>query len=61
MAGARYDWVVGTDGARGIVRKQLGVSFAGETNNVDKIVVGDIMIQGLDQDVSFSIFATRRC
>lgn len=49
---ARYDWLLGADGARGVVRRQLGVSFLGETSNVDQIVVGDVLIQGLDQDVS---------
>lgn len=48
----QYAWVLGTDGARGIVRKLLGISFAGETNNVDKIVVGDVEVHGLDPEVS---------
>ena len=26
-----YKWVVGTDGARGVVRKLLGLTFLGET------------------------------
>ncbi|ESK94913.1 pentachlorophenol 4-monooxygenase [Moniliophthora roreri MCA 2997] len=43
-----YPWVVGADGAKGIVRKQLGVSFLGETSNVDNICVGDVIIEGLD-------------
>ncbi|EEB90458.1 hypothetical protein MPER_11333, partial [Moniliophthora perniciosa FA553] len=41
-------WVLGADGARGIVRKQLGISFLGETSNVDNICVGDVIIEGLD-------------
>ncbi|KAK7051550.1 hypothetical protein VNI00_004529 [Paramarasmius palmivorus] len=28
----QFDWVVGTDGARSVVRKQLGLSFDGESN-----------------------------
>ncbi|KAJ4473296.1 hypothetical protein C8J55DRAFT_490849 [Lentinula edodes] len=28
------DWLVGTDGARGVVRKQLGLTFLGETSTL---------------------------
>ena len=43
---SKYDWVVGTDGARGPIRKLLGLTFLGETK-VEKMVVGDIRVEGL--------------
>ncbi|KAF9531782.1 pentachlorophenol 4-monooxygenase [Crepidotus variabilis] len=44
---ATYKWVIGCDGARGVVRKQLGLPFVGETRNVENFIVGDISVQGL--------------
>ena len=42
-------WLVGTDGARSIVRKTLALSFLGETREADEMVVGDIKVKaGLD-------------
>lgn len=49
---ARYEWMVGTDGAKGAVRKQLGLSFLGETRTIENFVVGDICVEGLDSKVS---------
>lgn len=46
-----FDYVVGADGARGLVRKALGLSFLGETNNADNLVIGDVMVHGLDEKV----------
>jgi len=46
-----FDWMIGTDGARGVVRKQLGLSFLGETKNVENFIVGDIYVDGLSQKV----------
>ncbi|KAF4609916.1 hypothetical protein D9613_010247 [Agrocybe pediades] len=43
-----YKWLIGTDGARGVVRKQLGLSFQGETTT-QSAMIGDIMVEGLDQ------------
>lgn len=43
----RYEWMVGTDGAKGVVRKQLGLTFLGETRLVENFVVGDICVEGL--------------
>ncbi|KAJ7720565.1 FAD binding domain-containing protein [Mycena maculata] len=43
-----FDYIVGADGARGMVRKALGLSFLGETSNADNLVVGDVMVHGLD-------------
>ncbi|KAF8895551.1 FAD binding domain-containing protein [Infundibulicybe gibba] len=45
----RYSWVIGADGARGVVRKSLGLTFLGETRKEEKLLVGDIFIEGLDQ------------
>lgn len=47
-----FEWVIGTDGARGVVRKLLGLSFLGETRNIENFVVGDIKVNGLSRDVS---------
>ena len=45
-------WLVGTDGARSIVRKTLALSFLGETREDDELVVGDIKVKaGLDREV----------
>ena len=41
-----YQWVVGADGARGIVRKLLDLKFHGETK-AKKFIVGDMKIEGL--------------
>ena len=49
-----YKWVVGADGARGIVRKSLGLTFLGETKD-EKFVVGDIKVEGLI-DVRLPLF-----
>jgi 2-polyprenyl-6-methoxyphenol hydroxylase-like FAD-dependent oxidoreductase len=48
---AVFAYMIGADGARGIVRKQLGLSFLGETREVDNFVVGDICVDGLSQNV----------
>ncbi|KZT05394.1 monooxygenase [Laetiporus sulphureus 93-53] len=43
-------WLVGTDGARGTVRRQLGLSFLGETRGEEMwFVVGDLEVEGLDR------------
>ncbi|KAJ3868470.1 monooxygenase [Lentinula novae-zelandiae] len=39
------DWLVGADGARGVVRKQLGLTFLGESPEMDA-VTGDIHVLG---------------
>ncbi|KAJ7466152.1 FAD binding domain-containing protein, partial [Mycena galericulata] len=41
----KFDWLVGTDGARSIVRKQLGLSFLGETRTEQHIALGDIVVE----------------
>ncbi|KAG2362741.1 FAD binding domain-containing protein [Suillus spraguei] len=42
-------WIVGADGAKGVVRKQLGLTFSGETRDNIRIVTGDIRLTGLDR------------
>ena len=41
-----YKWVIGADGARGAVRKSLGLTFMGETKG-EKFIIGDIKLEGL--------------
>jgi len=48
---ATYAYVIGADGAKSTVRKQLGLSFMGETVG-QKTIVGDVIIDGLNDDVS---------
>ncbi|KAG0704757.1 FAD binding domain-containing protein [Suillus ampliporus] len=42
-------WMIGADGAKGVVRKQLGLTFLGETRDDFFIVTGDICLTGLDR------------
>lgn len=52
-----FDWLVGSDGAKGVVRKQLGLSFLGESSESAHIVIGDITdVEGLDVEVSLLPF-----
>ncbi|KAG2118480.1 FAD binding domain-containing protein [Suillus clintonianus] len=44
-------WMVGADGAKGVVRKQLGLSFLGETRDDTRIITGDIRLKGVDRAV----------
>ncbi|KAJ6512891.1 monooxygenase [Mycena sanguinolenta] len=41
-------YLVGADGAKGIVRKQLDLSFLGETRTEDQLIVSDVILDGLD-------------
>ncbi|KAJ7583472.1 monooxygenase [Mycena floridula] len=43
-----FKYLIGADGAKGVVRKQLGLSFLGETRTEDKLVVSDVILEGLD-------------
>ncbi|KAF9524863.1 FAD binding domain-containing protein [Crepidotus variabilis] len=48
---ASYDYMIGADGARGVVRKQLGLTFVGETTE-QKMAVGEFMVEGgLENDI----------
>ncbi|KAG2035884.1 FAD binding domain-containing protein [Suillus americanus] len=43
-------WIIGADGAKGIVRKQLGLAFLGETRDDTRLVTGDIRLKGVGLD-----------
>ncbi|KAI6008120.1 FAD binding domain-containing protein [Pisolithus orientalis] len=45
-------YLIGADGAKGVTRKQLGLTFLGTTREDDFIVLGDIRLEakGLDRD-----------
>ncbi len=51
-------WIVGADGARSVVRHQLGLTFLGESRK-EQLIVGDIRIKNspLDGTVSLLCFA----
>ncbi|KAG1745499.1 FAD binding domain-containing protein [Suillus paluster] len=40
-------WMIGADGAKGVVRKQLGLTFFGETRDDFCVVTGDIRFKGV--------------
>ncbi|KAK7047492.1 hypothetical protein VNI00_006723 [Paramarasmius palmivorus] len=43
----RVQWLVGADGAHSVVRKQLGLTFLGETHANIAVLIGDIEIENL--------------
>ncbi|KAG2103429.1 uncharacterized protein F5147DRAFT_838538 [Suillus discolor] len=43
-------WIIGADGAKSIVRKQLGLTFLGESRDDIQIVTGDIRLTGVGLD-----------
>lgn len=45
---ARY--LVGADGGHSTVRRALGIGFAGETRESDRMLFGDLRVDGLDRD-----------
>lgn len=46
----RAEWLVGCDGGRGVVRKQAGIAFEGETDERIRMIVADLAVDGLDRD-----------
>ncbi|KAJ7879257.1 FAD binding domain-containing protein [Mycena olivaceomarginata] len=46
----RFDFLVGADGARGIVRKQLGLAFLGESRPSIKFIIADVRVEGIDEN-----------
>ncbi|KAF7356354.1 FAD-binding-3 domain-containing protein [Mycena venus] len=54
VAGAEEEinvkYLVGADGAKGIVRNQLGLSFLGQTREEDHLVMSDVIIEDLDSE-----------
>lgn len=51
---AYFEYVIGADGAKGIVWKQLGLSFVGNTSPKN-FIVGDLVVEGLSTEVQFII------
>ncbi|MFC4244419.1 FAD-dependent oxidoreductase [Gryllotalpicola reticulitermitis] len=43
-------WLVGADGGHSVVRKQIGVPFAGETREDVRMVLADLRVSGLSRD-----------
>ncbi|KAG7094588.1 hypothetical protein E1B28_005413 [Marasmius oreades] len=41
---ARFSWLIGADGGRSQVRKELGLQFAGQTEDQGLAVIGDIQV-----------------
>ncbi|HET9140486.1 FAD-dependent oxidoreductase [Actinophytocola sp.] len=46
----RAGYLVGADGGRSTVRKELGIGFAGDTYETERMVVGDVRVDGLDRE-----------
>ncbi|EPT00354.1 hypothetical protein FOMPIDRAFT_88313 [Fomitopsis schrenkii] len=44
-----YRWVVGADGGKSVVRKQLGLSFEG-SSMPERWVMGELQLEGLDEE-----------
>ncbi|KII92346.1 hypothetical protein PLICRDRAFT_50734 [Plicaturopsis crispa FD-325 SS-3] len=44
---ATFRWVVGADGGKGAVRKQLGIPFLGETQDAH-VLIGEVRMTGMD-------------
>ncbi|KAG1727595.1 FAD binding domain-containing protein [Suillus lakei] len=43
-------WMIGADGAKGVIRKQLGLAFLGETRDDFRFLTGDIRLTGVGLD-----------
>ncbi|KAF8959501.1 FAD binding domain-containing protein [Flammula alnicola] len=54
---ASYHWVIGADGAKGVVRKQAGLSFLGETAE-ENFYIGDLKVEGLSENYGTSLRPT---
>ncbi|KAG2358921.1 FAD binding domain-containing protein [Suillus spraguei] len=46
-------WVIGADGAKGVTRKQLGLTFLGETRDDIRMVMGDIRLKAVCLDRAY--------
>jgi 2-polyprenyl-6-methoxyphenol hydroxylase-like FAD-dependent oxidoreductase len=42
-------WLAGCDGGHSVVRKQAGITFAGETREAVRMIVADVEVDGLDR------------
>jgi len=45
----RAAYVVAADGGRSVIRKQLGIGFEGETHETERMLLGDVRVEGLAQ------------
>jgi 2-polyprenyl-6-methoxyphenol hydroxylase-like FAD-dependent oxidoreductase len=52
------DYLVGADGGKSFVRKQLGIAFEGTTDESIRTLLGDVAADGLDHEVGYW-FATK--
>ncbi|MCM2423820.1 FAD-dependent monooxygenase [Streptomyces sp. RKAG293] len=43
-------YLVAADGGRSTIRRQLGVGFAGETYDTERMLIADVRLTGLDRD-----------
>jgi len=43
-------WLIGCDGGHSVVRKQSGITFAGETREEVRMIVADAVVEGLDRE-----------
>jgi 2-polyprenyl-6-methoxyphenol hydroxylase-like FAD-dependent oxidoreductase len=46
----RADYLVGADGGHSAVRRALGVGFAGETREEQRMLIADVRAEGVDRD-----------
>jgi hypothetical protein len=46
----RVEYLVGADGGHSRVRKALGVGFHGKTHEDERMIVGDVRVEGLDRE-----------
>ncbi|MEV6159249.1 FAD-dependent monooxygenase [Nonomuraea sp. NPDC052129] len=46
----RADYLVAADGGKSFVRKALGIGFAGETREEERMALGDVRVEGLGRD-----------
>ncbi|MFD3403945.1 FAD-dependent monooxygenase [Kribbella sp. NPDC058693] len=47
------DYLVGADGGKSFVRKQLGIAFEGTTDESIRTLLGDVAADGLDHEVGY--------
>ncbi|MBF6455725.1 FAD-dependent monooxygenase [Nocardia cyriacigeorgica] len=54
----RARFLVGCDGGHSTVRRQLGIGMHGRTHDDQYFLVGDVSIEGLDDDAAYAWFGT---
>lgn len=47
------DYLVGADGGKSVVRKQLGIAYEGTTDDSIRMLLGDVSADGLDHDYGY--------